>query len=414
MIVDLAEVADRAAIAILMTATLAWIHAQIARESDAAHAKRIVVCDEAWRVLSSEAGAEALLDASKHSRAYGIQPVTITHKISDLAASGEAGSRLSRIADGLLADAETRVVFAQPGDEIASARERLGLSDEEAELLPRLRRGEALWRIGTQRHVVRVELSAREAWICDTDQRMRHTPPSEAPRVSISRLLAGLAALAFAPVLLLAGATDRPERARRPSIGTGLGDIPSPRLALYMAAAERYGIDWALVAAIGKVECDHGRSTLAGCAPRGSVNAAGATGPMQFLAPTWRRGAPLGSVPAPGAPTTSTSEGYASDGDGDGIADVWGAADAITAAARMLAANDAARDERGAALAYNHSTGYADRVLAIAAGYRALAALAQRGLDARPRRLGAAVDRQRPTSTAAITPATHSTPRPSR
>jgi type IV secretory pathway VirB4 component len=180
VVVDLSEVADRAAIAILMTATLAWIHAQVARESDAEHAKRIVVCDEAWRVLSSEAGAEALLDATKHSRAYGIQPITITHKISDLAASGDAGSRLSRISDGLLADAETRVVFAQPGDELAAARERLGLSDEEVALLPRLRRGEALWRIGNQRRIVRIELSEREAWICDTDQRMRSTPAATA------------------------------------------------------------------------------------------------------------------------------------------------------------------------------------------------------------------------------------------
>ena len=173
VILDLAEVADSAAIAILMTAALSWIHAQIAAESDRDHQKRIVVCDEAWRVLSNLAAAEALLDATKHSRAYGIQPITIVHKIGDLAASGDAGTRLSRIADGLLSDSETKVVFAQPDDQITLARERLGLTTTEAALLPYLGRGEALWRVGTKSALVTHQLSALEHELCDTDQRMR-------------------------------------------------------------------------------------------------------------------------------------------------------------------------------------------------------------------------------------------------
>jgi type IV secretory pathway VirB4 component len=176
VVLDLSDVSDSAAIAILMTATLAWVHAQIAAESHADHMKRIVVCDEAWRVLSNIAAAEALLDATKHSRAYGIQPITIVHKIGDLAASGDAGTRLSRIADGLLSDAETKVVFAQPDDQVALARERLGLTTTEAALLPHLKRGEALWRIGTRSALVTHYLSARELEICDTDQRMRAAP----------------------------------------------------------------------------------------------------------------------------------------------------------------------------------------------------------------------------------------------
>ena len=176
VVVDLSEVADSAAIAILMTAALAWIHAQIAAESDEVHAKRIVVCDEAWRVLSNLAAAEALLDATKHSRAYGIQPITIVHKITDLAASGDEGTRLSRIADGLLSDAETKVVFAQPDDQVPLARERLGLTTTEASLLPMLGRGEALWRVGTRSALVTHQLSEREHAICDTNQRMRSIP----------------------------------------------------------------------------------------------------------------------------------------------------------------------------------------------------------------------------------------------
>ena len=155
------------------------------------------------------------------------------------------------------------------------------------------------------------------------------------------------------------------------SSGPAIADIPTDYLVLYQQAAAAYGVDWAVLAAIGKLECDHGRSQARGCNPPGSVNTAGATGPMQFLGPTWRSGTPLGTVPAIGPPTVSTSNGYATDGDGDGLADVWDPADAIFAAARLLRANGAPGDYPHAILAYNHSIAYVDDVLAQADAYRA-------------------------------------------
>src|SRR5918992_5486351 len=102
-----------------------------------------------------------------------------------------------------------------------------------------------------------------------------------------------------------------------------LADIPTNYLVAYQGAALRFGVDWAVLAAIGKVECDHGRNRAAGCSPPGTVNGAGATGPMQFLGSTWRAGTPSMSVPAIDSPTVSAARGYAADGDGDGLADVW-------------------------------------------------------------------------------------------
>ena len=157
---------------------------------------------------------------------------------------------------------------------------------------------------------------------------------------------------------------------------TAVADIPPDRLALYQQAAIAYGLDWAVLAGIGKVECDHGRLPLVGCNPSGTVNFAGATGPMQFLAPTWRRGAPLGTVPAPGPPTSRTGDGYGTDGDGDGLADVWNPDDAIHAAARYLHANGAPGDYPRAIYAYNHSTQYVATVLRHADAYRAAPGLA--------------------------------------
>jgi cell wall-associated NlpC family hydrolase len=91
---------------------------------------------------------------------------------------------------------------------------------------------------------------------------------------------------------------------------------------------------------------------------------------MQFLGPTWRAGTPLGTVPAVGPPTRTTAEGYATDGDGDGLADVWSPADAIAGAARLLQANGAPADYRRALFAYNPAASYVDAVLAKSEEYR--------------------------------------------
>jgi hypothetical protein len=96
----------------------------------------------------------------------------VLHRLSDLRAAGTEGSRELRLAEGLLADAETKVVYAQPPDQLPEARELLGLTDTEAELLPHLRRGWALWKIGQRAFLVQHRLSSLERAIVDTDARM--------------------------------------------------------------------------------------------------------------------------------------------------------------------------------------------------------------------------------------------------
>ena len=119
-------------------------------------------------------------------------------------------------------------------------------------------------------------------------------------------------------------------------------DIPLPYLHLYEHAGARYGLQWAVLAGIGKVECDHGRDRSSSCTVEGSVNGAGAGGPMQFLASTWAS--------------------YGVDADGDGRTDRWDPADAIYAAARLLRAAGAPGDYRRAIFAYNHAPWYVEEV----------------------------------------------------
>jgi hypothetical protein len=180
-------------------------------------------------------------------------------------------------------------------------------------------------------------------------------------------LLMGLLLMAFA-----AGGAEPQESAPAPP---ALLDIPADFLQLYQQAAQVYGIDWAVLAGIGKLECDHGRSQLAGCNPMGTINVAGARGPMQFLGSTWRSGAGQFDPDVSGAavPEGQESSGYATDANGNGIADPWEPPDAIHAAARYLRSNGAPADYVSAIWAYNHSDAYRSEVLRWADTYRTAA-----------------------------------------
>jgi cell wall-associated NlpC family hydrolase len=133
---------------------------------------------------------------------------------------------------------------------------------------------------------------------------------------------------------------------------TALSDIPPAYLVLYMGAAQTcLGLPWGVLAAIGKAESDHGRSTAPGV--HSGANYAGAEGPMQFESATFAQ--------------------YAVDGDHDGHLNVYDPADAIYTAAAMLCANGAASGTqtgiRQALFAYNHSQAYGTGVLSWAARY---------------------------------------------
>src|SRR3712207_3874924 len=168
--------------------------------------------------------------------------------------------------------------------------------------------------------------------------------------------------------------------------GLAAGGIPSVAKAAYDSAAAAApadcGISWSLVAAIGRVESDHGRFAGAVLQTDGrstpriigiQLNGNGtavirdtdrgrldgdtvydrAVGPMQFIPSTWAR--------------------YASDGDGDASSDPFDIQDAARATARYLCAAGGdlttVAGQRRAVLAYNHSDSYVATVLTLAARY---------------------------------------------
>ncbi len=109
-------------------------------------------------------------------------------------------------------------------------------------------------------------------------------------------------------------------------------------LSLWQRAGAEYGVPWQVLAAINKVESNFGRNM--------GPSSAGAIGWMQFMPSTWER--------------------WGVDANGDGLADPWNAEDAITAAARYLAASGGGADISRAVFSYNHAQWYVDEVLQLA------------------------------------------------
>ena len=68
---------------------------------------------------------------------------------------------------------QTQILFRQSADQVPEATEMLGLTSYQAQLLPQLVRGRALWRVGDHTAVVQHRIGSAEWSICDTDQGMK-------------------------------------------------------------------------------------------------------------------------------------------------------------------------------------------------------------------------------------------------
>lgn len=175
VVLDLSAVYHSAALGVLMTCATSWLQSALRSGSAELSGPVILVVDEAWAVLSNLAVARWLQSSWKMARAWGVANMAVLHRASDLTAAGAAGSEQVALAQGLLADSETRVLYAQSPGEVAAAAGLLGLSDTERELLGRLGRGVALWKVGPRSFLVQHRLSSYELALVDTDTRMSGT-----------------------------------------------------------------------------------------------------------------------------------------------------------------------------------------------------------------------------------------------
>jgi hypothetical protein len=174
VVLDLSALYHSTALGVLMACATAWLQAHLARtaSSTSGGMQTIVVIDEAWALLSNLGVARWLQSSWKLSRAFGVSNVAVLHRVSDLRSVGASDSEQVALAQGLLADSETRVIYAQSPGELEVASDLLSLSSTESELLPQLRRGVALWKVGQRSFLVQHRLSPMERRLVDTDRAM--------------------------------------------------------------------------------------------------------------------------------------------------------------------------------------------------------------------------------------------------
>jgi len=116
--------------------------------------------------------------------------------------------------------------------------------------------------------------------------------------------------------------------------------VPTEYKPIYVAAGEKFGVDWNVLAAIHSIE------TTFSTNPK-MISSVGAVGHMQFMPETFRS--------------------YGVDGNEDGQISPWNLEDAIYSAANYLAANNYKNNKRKAIWHYNHAEWYINDVLATAA-----------------------------------------------
>ena len=179
-------------------------------------------------------------------------------------------------------------------------------------------------------------LSTNNAW---TETRLQRLEAAERARIQKSEAATGGGEAASEHEL---------EVAREDIIATSVEPTSeNAYMELYRVSATNYGFgpDWYILAAVGKVESNHGQAI--------GPSSAGAMGPMQFMPTTW--------------------ETSGVDGNGDGVANIMDPEDTIPAAANYLEDGGAPQDWYRALYSYNHADWYVKKVLAVAEAYRRLA-----------------------------------------
>lgn len=168
VVVDLRHVhSDHEVLTVVMVAAMGWFQSLLTAKNTGV--KRVQVWEEIWALLGQERTAKWFQQCQKLSRDYGVANISVAHRIADLRSQTDDGSAAAKVAAGLLADTQTRILFRQSEDQMQEAVTMLGLTATEAAILPRLTRGRALWQLPGMNAIVQHRIGSAEWAITETD-----------------------------------------------------------------------------------------------------------------------------------------------------------------------------------------------------------------------------------------------------
>jgi peptidoglycan DL-endopeptidase CwlO len=183
--------------------------------------------------------------------------------------------------------------------------------------------------------------------------------------LAVPMLVVGGGSLLFASGSGAACQQESAQTVAQPGVSNeAQNSIPANYLMWFRRVGRQYGVPWTILAGIGKVESDDGRSTLPGVSS--GSNAFGAAGPMQ-IGIGGAAGNEWGGQPV--HPASEVVNGVATDEDGKPTVSVYDPADAIAGAAKYLLEHGEQTDPAGAIFAYNHLESYVQDVLSWASTY---------------------------------------------
>ena len=162
------------ALPLIMTCTSTWLEAALRGATSLG--QRYIIYDEAHRLLALPGLASRMRDQFKLTRAWGTANVLVLHRLSDLEAIGDAGSAARAIAQGLLADTSTKIIYRQEPEELDALRETFRMSDVAANYVSMLNIGVGLWMVDRQLFMVEHQRTPWEAELTDTDEAMGGRP----------------------------------------------------------------------------------------------------------------------------------------------------------------------------------------------------------------------------------------------
>jgi hypothetical protein len=160
---------DDTALVLAMTCASAWMESAL---TDPGSGRRWIVYDEAWRLMRHPGLLQRMQAQWKLSRGLGIANLMVIHRLSDLLTAGDAGSQGRALAEGLLADCSTRIIYRQETDQLRAAASLLGLTSVETDAIAHLNRGRGLWKVAGRSFIVQHLLHPHELALFDTDARM--------------------------------------------------------------------------------------------------------------------------------------------------------------------------------------------------------------------------------------------------